>query len=369
MKEKVKLLFVAFLAIFSLSLKSQTTAVHHYLPILSEGQARSYFGYDQIIVDHEVINTSADNLRLMRQNNPKLVILVYVNKIEWHSPMFNDKPWSLTMVAELEKYPKWFLRDTKGQKLEFWPNTVLMNCGLDCPRYTIKGKSYNYIEYFSERYIKDIIGAYKKAGIKLNGILDDELLKSISFITAYGKNKNGIDANGDKINDNPEKLDKQWRLGNAYFLKEVQKSMGSSFIIIGNGDHGYYMDYCKGKMFEYFPEIYLNENDARSEAWPENMRNASGMETAIFNARANAYGKKDNWFFTLCSVMLLDKVIFSHGQNLPYNEKYNLQLGAPKGKFSQEKGIFSRNFQNGTVYVNPETKKSWVKYNNGKELK
>jgi hypothetical protein len=342
--------------LFSELILAQVTAVLHYLPTLSEGQVAAYKGYDLIIPDHEVINNSPDGLRQMRRDNPDLKILAYANKIEWHQPMYSDKPWSLKMVAELEKYPDWFMHGTNGRKLEFWPGTVLMNCRLDCPRHVINGKSYSYIEYFTERYINDIIGAYKKAGIKLDGILDDELLKSINFIGAYGRNNSGVDSDGDGTCDDPDELNRQWRLGNAYFLKKVRQAMGENFIIIGNGGHGYYMDYCNGKQFEYFPEVYLNESDHQTEAWPENMQNASGMDLAFFNARANAYGKKDNWQFALHSAMLLDNVIFSHGQNTPYDQKYELHLGEALGAYYQENGIFKRKFQNGTICVDPIAK-------------
>ena len=352
----LKMLLIAILASLSLLLNAQKTAVHHYLPILTTQQVSNYYGYDVIIVDPEVIYTSVDNLRLMREANPNLIILVYSNKIEWYDPMFNDKPWELRMLAELKKYPKWFLQDTAGKTLEFWPGTVLMNCRLDCPKYLIDGKSYSYVEYFTERYLKDVIGAYKRANIKLDGILDDELFKSISFVGNYGRNKNGIDSNGDRQNDEPIELNRQWRLGNAYFLNAVRETMGNKFIITGNGGHGFYMQWCNGKMFEYFPEKYLNESDKRLEAWPENMCNASGMKISIFNARADSYGQKDNWFFTLCSVMLIDGAIFSHGQNQPYNKKYNLNLGKPLGSYYGENDVYRRKFQNGTVVVDPFTK-------------
>ncbi len=331
---------------------AQITAVLHYLPTLSEKQVASYKGYDMIVPDHEVIISSPESLRLMRKDNPGLLILAYANKIEWHEPMFRDKIWSLWMTNELKNYPKWFMRGVDGQKLEFWPGTVLMNCRLDCPRYIINGVSYSYIEFFTKHYLKDIIGAYNRAGIQLDGILDDELLKSISFISSYGKN-HGIDSDGDGVDDNHAELDRQWRLGNQYFLKTIRKEMGANFIIVGNGGHGFYMGECNGKQMEYFPEIYLNEKDKLFEAWPENMRNASGMEIALFNARANAYGKTDNWQFSLCSAMLLDNIIFSHGQNTPFDKKYNLHLGEPLGKFYQENGNFVRKFQNGSVYVDP----------------
>jgi len=356
-----KIFFIALFAIFSLNgVAQQVSAVHHYLPTLSNEQARSYKGYDFIIPDHEVIFNSAEGLRLMRQDNPGLLILVYVNKIEWHSPMYSDKPWSLNMVKELKKHPRWFMRDMSGRNLEFWPKTVLMNCRLDCPKDVINGKAYSYIEWFTERYIQDVIGAYKRAGIRLDGILDDELLKMISFIGNYGQNRNGIDCDEDLVNDDSYELDRQWRLGNQYFLQEVRKAMGPEFIIIGNGGHGYYMNNCNGKMFEYFPETFLNENDRLTEAWPENMNHAANMEISIFNARTNEYGKTDNWMFTLCSAMLIDNTIFSHGQNTPYDNKYNLRLGKAIGPSYQTDNVVSRKFQNGTINVNPVTKKAWV---------
>lgn len=349
---KYKAIIIVFMLISQL-LSAQVNAILHYLPTLSTAQVAAYKGYDIIVPDHEVINTSAASLRLMRQGNPDLMIFVYANKIEWHTPMFPDKPWSIKMTEELKKYPKWFLKGSDGKKLEFWPGTVLMNCQLDCPRYNISGKSYSYIEFFTEHYLNDIIGAYKRAGIKLDGMLDDELLKAISFIGNYGQNQAGVDSNEDGVADDAAELDRQWRLGNAYFLETIREAMGENFVIIANGGHGYYMQYCNGKMFEYFPEIYLNEKDKLFEAWPENMRNASGMEIALFNARANAYGKTDNWQFSLCSAMLLDNIIYSHGQNTPFDKKYDLHLGEPLGKFYQENGNFVRKFQNGAVYVDP----------------
>ena len=356
-----KTFFIAILAIFCFKATAQQlTAVHHYLPILTEEQAKSYKGYDFIIPDHEVIFTSANNLKLMRRDNPNLFIFVYANMIEWHDPMFPDKPWSRKMTTELLKYPKWFMRDLYGKKLEFWQGTVLMNCRLDGPRYEIDGKSYSYIEWFTERYIQDVIEAYQKAGIHLDGILDDELLKSISFIGDYGKNRNGIDSDGDGKNDNPKELDRQWRLGNAYFLSELRRTMSDDFVIMGNGGNGYYMDYCDGKMFEYFPEVYLNESDKLTEAWPLNMDHAMGMKIALFNARANAYGKTDNWLFTLCSAMLLDNSVFSHGQNTPYEEKYDLHLGKKMGKYHQIGNLVSQKFERGVINIDPVAKKAWV---------
>lgn len=339
-----KILLLVILTSIMIITQAQKTYVMHYLPNLSHNQAEAYTGYDAIVVDHEVIITSADELKYMREVNPNLKILVYAEKMQWHSPMFPDKPWSIWMTRSLGSYPKWFLLDPSGKNLCFWQGTVMMDIRPNGHRYTINGKSYNYVEYFTKHYIEDILKKYQKSGIKLNGVLDDDLFKEISFLSA------GVDADRDGIQDEPNELNRQWRLGNAYFLKEVRRVMGNDFLIIGNGGHGYYMDYCQGKQMENFPEIYIGD-------WAQNMTNAAGMKVALFNARAD---EKDNWLFTICSTMLLDNTWFSQGQNTPYDKKYDLQLGEPLDSFSQEEGVFIRRFQNGTVHVDPVTEIAWI---------
>lgn len=336
-----KILILVILALFFATTWAQKTYVMHYLPILNHNQAESYTGYDGIVVDHEVINTSASELNYMRSVNPRLKILVYVEKMQWHMPMFPDKPWSIWMTETLKKYPRWFLLNPEGKNLSFWPGTVMMDCRANGYRYG----NYNYIEFFTKHYISEILGAYLKADIKVDGILDDDLMKEISFLSG------GVDANRDGVEDESEELNRQWRLGNAYFLKKVRQVMGPDFLIIGNGGHGYYMDYCQGKQMENFPEIYIGD-------WTKNMTNAAGMKIAFFNART---GEKDNWMFAVCSAMLLDNTWFSQGQNTPYDKKYDLQLGSTKGPFYQNQGqVFLREFQNGTIHVDPINEEAWI---------
>lgn len=339
-----KLILLVCLTLFLGQVMAQRTYVMHYLPVLSYEQARSYAGYDCVIVDHEVIHNSTASLRYIRSINPNVKILVYAEKMQWHVPMYTDKPWSLKMVSELSKYPKWFLLSPAGKNLGFWPGMEMMNCRLDCPRYIINGKSYNYIEFFTERYIKDIIKAYTREGIKLDGLLDDDLLKDIHWL------KGGVDSNFDGLEDEPTELNRQWRLGNSYFLSQVRKAMGQNFLIIGNGGHGYYMDNCNGKQLENFPEMFIGD-------WYANMTNAKGMNEVFFNARA---GAEDNWLFTACSAMLLDNTWFSQGQNTPYDNKYDLKLGEPLEVFSKDQDGFKRRFQNGTVHVDPQTQTAWI---------
>lgn len=339
-----KIVVFFYFALLALGVWGQKTYVMHYLPGLSKEQVESYKGYDMVIVDHEVINTSPDNLRYLRHLNPQVQILAYVEKMQWHNPMFPDKPWSLDVVAYLEGFPKWFLFDPKGKNLTFWPGTVMMNIRLDGWRYNIAGKTYSYIEWFTERYLEDIIDAYSRAGIKLNGILDDDLFKDISFM------EKGVDSDFDGKADNYPELDRQWRLGNEYFLKKVRQKMGPDFLIIGNGGHGFYMNVCDGKQFEHFPEIYIG-------SWYDNLNNANGMKIALFNARDK---NLDNWMFTICSAMLLDNTWFSYGQNTPYEEKYDLKLGRPLGFFYEEAGGFARRFENGIVHVDPHNDRGWI---------
>ena len=88
------------------------------------------------------------------------------------------------------------------------------------------------------------------------------------------------------------------------------------------------------------------------------MNNANTMEIALFNART---GEENNWFFTLCSSMLLDNTWFSFGQNTPYETKYDLKMGQPKGAFFQNSdGTFSRLFEKGKVTVDYQAERAWI---------
>ena len=348
------------------NLRAQKLQAPWYLPTMSLEEARQLKGYDWVIVDPEIIFNSRASLDALRADNPNIKIYCYFNVAEWFFPMWDDKPWSKNIVSFLDKKEEWFLHGKDGKRLNFWTDEktgkkmLTMNCRIDCPKlpvYSINEKM-SYIEFITDRFVQDILRTYP-----FDGVLMDNLWYRITWLGKYGTNKSGFDYGFIQNNDSVS-LNLLWKQGMDYCLNTLKNFGGPDFILVGNPGHLSYPQ-CSGKMFENFPEIYLNKKDTLYEAWYENLNNAATFAPGpcIFNARA------DNYFFTLCSAMLLDNVYFSYLQNQKYESKYNLELGKPLGPAQAGNSIHSRVYENGTVFVNPLFEKAWITYNDGRERK
>jgi hypothetical protein len=81
---------------------------------------------------------------------------------------------------------------------------------------------------------------------------------------------------------------------------------------------------------------------------------------------------KGNWFFALCSAMLLDNVYFSDRQNTPYRKEYKIPLGRPLEKqadsFKKNLPLYSRRFEKGIVHVAPAKGEAWITDLEGKTI-
>jgi len=329
---------------------SQKTAVHWYLPTMSLEEAKTLVNYDLVIIDPECIFNDQASLDWLKQRNPKMKLLCYFNPAEWFDPMFSDKPWGITMVDSLRQHPQWWLRDTLQKRISFWQGMYTMNCTWDCPKYSGE----NYIQFISRHFIQDILQQYS-----FNGVLVDNLWDQVNWLGSHGFNQAGIDRNGDQESDDSITLNTVWKRGMEYCLKQLRSFEGKNFLIIGNPANLNYAT-CDGKMFENFPDIYADESDKKYEGWYHNLNYANSMTgPCIFNARP------DNYFFTLCSSVLLDNTYFSDRQNTAYDSKYQLLLGKPLGSANRFTSGYKREFENGEVFVDPGNKYAWVIYRNG----
>jgi len=354
----VLFIFLSFIGLaYAPDSQAQKTAVHWYLPTMSLEEAGRLKGYDLIMVDPELVFNNRESLNVLRADNPRLKIYCYFNAVEWFNPMWPDKPWSKNIVAFLDKKDEWFLKGKDGRRLTFWTGMQTMNCRPDCPKLPVysENKKISYIEFITDRFINDILKEYR-----FDGVIMDNLWNKIHWLGKYGVNKSGFDY-GSLPDKDSTALNRLWKQGMDYSLNEIKKFGGPDFVIIGNPGHLSYPQ-CSGKMFENFPEIYLNEADTLYQAWYENLNNASAFKgPCIFNACA------DNYFFTLCSTMLLDNVYFSYLQNTKYESKYDLELGRSLALAQADNGLYRRAYEKGIVFVDPLFKKAWIIYNDGSE--
>jgi len=356
MKKIIILFTAAFLLALSNGLYGQKTAELWYWPALTLKQAITLVDYDMVVVDHECALTSRESLDYLRKNHPGIKILCYFNAVEWHVPMYPDKFWSMKMLAELKKDSAWWLTGVNGHRLGLYPGMFTMNCCWDSPRIGPDGQ--NYIEFVTSRYKADILSSYP-----FDGVLKDNLWTYPA--NWFGKKQvppTEIDRDHDGRPDKADDLNKSWQEGMDYCLKELRQFGGKNFLIIGNPGDLCYRRWLDGVMLENFPDVYRDVSDKKHGAWYKNMRYAASFkDPCIFNAR------KDNYFFTLCSSVLVDGAYFSYQQNTPYDKKYQLNLGQALGKMRNKGKIYQRSFQKGTVYIDPERKISWIKYSNGTE--
>jgi len=342
---------------------AQKSAVHWYLPTITVAQATEMKGYDLFIGDPEVFFTSPDAIAQLRIDNPEIQLVCYVKPVEWFVPMYRDKPWSLRMVTFLKTIPQWWLTDSSGKPIVFWQGTQMVNCSTLCPRVKIAGKKITYIEFFSDAFINGILKKFQ-----FDGVLIDEMWDGIFWLGEYGQNRSGVNANRDGRPDKQEILDPSWKKGIEFFARRIRAFGGKDFLMFGNPANMSFLESVDGKMFENFPDIYVNESDRIFQAWFDNLNRAASMKLAIFNAR------EDNYFFTLCSAVLLDNVYFSYVQNTAYDPKWNLDLGEPLGPCVQADADGKKNpngehavrkFENSTVFVHPRAQTSEVVYEGG----
>ncbi|MFA5163315.1 MAG: putative glycoside hydrolase [Patescibacteria group bacterium] len=329
----------------------QKMSVHWYLPTLDAIQAMNIAKYDLIVLDYENKFNNSESIDLIIERNSNAKILYYWNYVEWFRPMFPDKPWSIKMLAELEKRPGYWLKQTDKKPLVFWSGMEMMNITDYCPK--IKGE--NYREFITKHLLKDIISDPRCQGIFL-----DNIWATLDWLGKYGKNES-IDANGDGKMDSPAELNASYLREARQFIAEIRKAKGKNFIIITNPINATLLDLVDGKNMENFPDLYLGST--KNGGWDINMTYAdNGKRYNIFNARA------DNLFFTICSAMLLDDVYVSFQQNTFWKDEYQLNLGKALGKKESEAGsqtIQKREYENGTVIVNATLGKAKIKYRNG----
>lgn len=329
-------------------LTQNQNALFWYLPKMPN--PAKYAGYDLVVMDPENQFNNPEVFKYLRDNGTKK-ILMYNGFLEWFVPMFPDKPWGMKMVAELQsKYPQWFLKQVNGKPVTFWEGTQMMNISLDCPE--VDGK--RYVDWAAQKIYDDILssGLY-------DGMLIDNLWTDVSWLV----DKNGgqtIDLNADGIPDTADEINKRFHDAYEYFLTSIRAKMGKNFLIIGNYGSDDYLNLVDGKQFENFPDVYLGK-ETDEGAFVMSLLNAkksSGPD--IFNAKEG-----EEWWVLLSS-KLVDNVYFAYKQNSAFRPEYNtLTLGSPTGYLEAQGSIYSRQFQNGTVYVDPTKKTAWIIYSDG----
>lgn len=323
------LLFILMQPIFA-QLK---TAAYWTAPNTSEGLVEKLAKHDLLIIDYEnLFNESRKNLEAIKKINPAIIFLIYSNPMEIWSKEMTDRPIANQLKNKF--YPQWQLKDTKGKNVIFWQGMIMMNLTTKCPE--IKQK--NYGQYYADWLLQNILNDPLADGYFL-----DNGTATIAWISPL------IDADNDGIADNPDNLNASWQAGMTAFLKKIRETKGDDFIIVTNKGIKDFFFVNNGVMFEKFPNDYIGHKEA--DGWYQSIENA--RRSGKYNIFQTDFSNLD---FGIASSLLLDNVYVAVGQNIPFPENRLIKTGKPKGSFYKKEGKYYREYENGTVIVNPEKK-------------
>lgn len=317
---------------------------------MTSSQANNLANYDVIVIDYENFINNPKSVDILKLNNPKIKLIIYLNQTEIFEPMWSDKPWSIQLLKELNQRPEWWLRQPDGNKLGAWKGMYALDMRDNCP--VVNGEK--YWQFIAKKYLS-ILKDKRIDGCLIDNCWGDNET-GITWLSNY-RGQKGFDFNNDGLPDrNFKEINQSWTNGMKKYIKAIRQAKGEDFIIIANPGNDSFHE-VDAKQFETFPYPYHDINEEND--WLVNMKIATKFKMALINP------EKQNYFLGLCSSVMLDNLIFFNDQNTSYTSDYDLKLGDPIGKMKRfPENIFCRKFTNGTVYVR-NGNEAWISYKDG----
>ncbi|MFZ2189858.1 MAG: putative glycoside hydrolase [Candidatus Magasanikiibacteriota bacterium] len=312
---------------------------------LTDTEAVQLSKWDLVVLDMENQVTSPHLIKKMRQLNSDIIILAYITPQEIFQTAANSSG-QLRRKLSVGLNNSWYLKNSQGDILSYWPGTYMLNITDNCPQ--INGKKLN--EYMAEFVTNNILSTNL-----WDGVFYDNAWSEMGW--ALGNN---IDTNNDgKIDNNPNAV---WQKGMRDLYTRTRELSKGDIIIVGNAATDIYRNELNGNMIESFNvnewaekmNIYKNNNDSDG--------NFNVVNVNTGNTNKNQDYKKMRLGL---SSTLLENGFYSfdygnqdHGQTWWYDE-YDINLGQPTGQAISKSGyktykkdLWKRDFSNGLVLVN-----------------
>ncbi|MBI3627036.1 hypothetical protein HY224_03250 [Candidatus Uhrbacteria bacterium] len=360
-----------FVAPFQIPQTAQALTMNHDFPRLANyylkwgmtrQEAIDLAKWNVVIVDMEAQTYTPENLKLMRQLNPNIVILAYITSQEIRSDAGSLDPQTLRYKLAHSIPDSWYLKNNSGQKVNWWPGTYMLNVANTAPAApsptTPDFQRWNdFLPYFVSTNILST-GLW-------DGVFYDNMWGGASWLNFP------IDFNGDGTAESAKDQDSQWQDGMRTILSKTHQMIGPTKLIIANDGVAYYQ-VINGSLFETFP----------SRGWQQTINNYSLVQNkalpptmGIINSNTNNTGKQDfrEVRFGLTSALLSDGYFsYDYGDKdhsqLWWFDEYSNFLGRPKtgaisvlpqaaasgGGFAD--GLWRRDFEKGIVFLNSTDK-------------
>ena len=323
---------------------------------LSDTTAQELAQWDLVILDMEHQIKNPAKIKKMRELNPNIIILAYIASQELRDDAVALRDYTplRAQIAE-QAQEAWWLKNSSGGKISWWPGTHLLNVTDLAPK--VNGQNWN-----------DFLAKFLSDKVLSSGLWDGVFFDNTwNYLTEkVGAN---LDLNNDGLAESREAIEASYKRGLDNLFNNLRSTTQNKYVLMGND--GDVFTSLNGMMFENFPTARGWSRMLQDyNAFPNN---AVSPAFSLFNANTNNAGGKDNYQtmrFGLTSSLLgngyysFDYGDRDHGQTWWYDE-YNIKLGEASGaatfaKTGQTnnynlKGLWRRDYQNGVVLVNSGT--------------
>ena len=324
---------------------------------ITPAEAKDLARWDILIIDMEVQTYSPESLELLKKYNPNIKLLAYIASQE-----IRGDSWNLPGTLRKKLYNKinsnWWLKDTSGNKVSWWPGNPMVNLTTESPLVNNQ-RWYDALPSFVKTELID-------AGY-WDGVFYDNVWDNISFMS----DKN-IDLDQDGKAESIIEVNNKWQYGMEVLLSNTRKVLGPEALVAGNGGESYYQK-MNGVLYEHFPYKGWSETLTKYK-----FMNSEGYQPAlsILNSNVNNSGNNKDYKkmrFGLASALMdngyysFDNGDQSHREIWWYDE-YEAYLGEPAGEAFNvdsgsknfDTGIWRRDFKNGLVLVNSGSQEEYV---------
>lgn len=345
------------------------TAAYWTSPIMNMDDAMSLAKHNLLIVDLENKFNNRDILLALRKMNADIKLLAYSNPMEIFLTLYSVRPWQNAVIREITQNRRaWILqvinRENPRQEkayATFWPGMTMLNMSSTCPK--IGGETYS--QWMARKIDQEIL-----SDKIFDGYFMDNGTVNISWV--YSEKGGYMDVAGDGVLRSNAYVDQKWKEGVTSYLSYIKttskpkkgfiawlsrlfRKKSSDRLVISNKGDLNLLNIVDGKFFEKFPNDYLGETWLFG--WRQSLSNAkqTGNYTVI-NVELTDIE------FGLASSLLLDNAYLSVGQDYAGTFlDYNINPGKALGPMRVSGIIYTREYENISVAVYPQTRKGVIK--------
>lgn len=303
--------------------------------------------YDLVILQNWPVDENPERVRDLKKLNPRLKVLFYRNG-------HGTWPWQEN-YKEIDAHESWFLHGASGARLEDRGNS--------------DGDYYYVMDLSNPEYrayqINYIMGYVSRAGF--DGLFADGPPADLALVNPAPKPPRAVFDRWHRDYVLPWVREMKQALGDKIFITNSTVNYNTRLPFADDAD--YFSAGADGTMIEGFGHApWQKENQVPGGAWAWQMekykRNIeAGKYTLVLsgiltNGLTEVQVKR--WeTFTLASYLM-----YASGEGEYYNwrsqdtlpsPEQNLELGAPLGDPDILGGVWKRDFENGRVYVNPNS--------------